>query len=51
MIAQIPIPVRKLNIGLLKNKKMIIRNIIHVVCIVIPVTCWFIFTDMADETD
>jgi LytS/YehU family sensor histidine kinase len=41
MIVQIPIPVRKLNIGLLKNKKMNIRNIIHVVCIVIPVTCWF----------
>ncbi|QEC45735.1 histidine kinase [Pseudobacter ginsenosidimutans] len=42
MIAQLQIPVRKLNFGHLNDKKTTIRNIIHVVFILIPVTCWFI---------
>lgn len=42
MIAQLTIPVRKLNFGHLNHKKTTIRNIINVVFIVIPVTCWFI---------
>lgn len=41
MIVQLPIPVRKLNFGFLKDKKTIIRTIIHIVCVVIPATCWF----------
>lgn len=41
MIVQLPIPVRKLNFGLLKDKKTIIRNFIHAVCIIVPATCWF----------
>ena len=42
MIAQLQIPVRKLNFGHLNHKKTTNRTIIHVVFILIPVTCWFI---------